>query len=107
MPVWALDGGVVDAGSLGIRMSVAGDRLGRAARQPPLPAGQLVVADVACVHATLFGEPAPGHAPGPRTRRIVLFAVGVDGVPAIHVEEALWMAADVLEDRLNRGGGGW
>jgi hypothetical protein len=23
--------------------------------------------------------------------------VGVDGVPAIHVEEALWVAVDVLE----------
>jgi hypothetical protein len=26
----------------------------------------------------------------------VLYALGVDGVPAIHVEEALWVAADVL-----------
>ena len=26
----------------------------------------------------------------------MLFAVGVDGVPAIHVEESLWVAADVL-----------
>jgi hypothetical protein len=26
----------------------------------------------------------------------VLFAVGVEGVPAIHIEEALWTAADVL-----------
>jgi hypothetical protein len=56
----------------------------------------LVVGDDACVHATLFGEPAPGHAPGAHTSRVVLFAVGVDGVPAIHVEEALWIASDVL-----------
>jgi hypothetical protein len=26
----------------------------------------------------------------------VLFSVGVDGVPAIHVEEALWTAVEVL-----------
>ena len=62
-----------------------------------MPEGQLVVADSVTIHATLFGEPAPGHAPGPQTRRIVLFAVGVDGVPAIHVEEALWVASDVLK----------
>jgi hypothetical protein len=26
----------------------------------------------------------------------VLFAVGVEGVPAIHLEEALWICAEVL-----------
>lgn len=96
VPVWALDAGVVDSGSLGIRISVPGDRLGRAAPGAPLPEGQLLVADSLSVHATLFSEPVASHAPGPRTRRVVLFAVGVDGVPTIHVEEALWMAADVL-----------
>jgi hypothetical protein len=51
------------------------------------------------VHAGLFGDPAPGHAPGPGpgTQRIVLYAVAVEGVPAIHVEEALWVCTDVLE----------
>ena len=96
VPVWALDAGVVDSGSLGIRISVPGDLLGRAALGAPLPEGQLLVADSLSVHATLFSEPVASHAPGPRTRRVVLFAVGVDGVPTIHVEEALWMAADVL-----------
>ena len=96
VPVWALDRQSVDVGSLGIRLAVAGDRLGSARGAPPLTAGQLVVADAASVHAALFGAPAPEHAPGPRTRGLVLFAVGVDGVPAIHVEEALWLAGDVL-----------
>ena len=97
VPVWALDARVADLSSLGIRVSVAGDRLGDGAGGGiPLPKGQLVVADSVAVHATLFGEPATGHAPGPRTSRIVLFAVGVDGVPAIHLEEALWVASDVL-----------
>ena len=96
VPVWALDAEAVDADSLGIRISVAGDRLGREALGAPLPEGQLVVADSLSVHATLFGEPVASQAPGPRTRRMVLFSVGVDGVPAIHVEEALWLAADVL-----------
>jgi len=97
VPVWALDARVADASSLGIRVADAGDRLGTAPDGGmPLPEGQLVVADAVAVHATLFGEPAPGHAPGSRTSRVVLFAVGVDGVPAIHLEEALWVASDVL-----------
>jgi len=97
VPVWALDARVVDPRSLGIRVAEIGDRLGSAAGAAALPVGQLVVADAARVHATLFGEPAPGHAPGNGNGRIVLYAVAVDGVPAIHVEEALWVATDVLE----------
>lgn len=96
VPVWALDARTVAPNSLGIRTSVPGDRLGAGADAGSLPAGRLVVADEHSVHATLFGDPAPGHAPGPQTRRVVLFAVGVDGVPAIHLEEALWMSADAL-----------
>jgi DNA/RNA-binding domain of Phe-tRNA-synthetase-like protein len=97
VPVWALDAGTVDAESLGIRLAAAGDRLGRAADAPVVSPGQLVVADAANVHAALFGAPASEYAPGPRTRRVVLFAVGVAGVPAIHVEEALWVAVEVLK----------
>ena len=96
VPVGALDRRSVDVGSLEIRLAVAGDRLGGAGGGSPLTAGQLIVADASRVHATLFGSPAPEHAPGPRTRRLVLFAVAVDGVPAIHAEEALWLAMDVL-----------
>jgi DNA/RNA-binding domain of Phe-tRNA-synthetase-like protein len=80
VPVWALDAGVVDPTSLGIRTAE----------------GRLVVSDAERVHATLFAEPDPGHAAGPRTRRMVLFAVGVEGVPAIHLEEALWLVRDAL-----------
>jgi DNA/RNA-binding domain of Phe-tRNA-synthetase-like protein len=97
VPVWALDARVVEADTLGIRLATAGERLGSAADGAPLAAGQLVVADASRVHATLFGPPASDHAPGPRTGRVVLFAVGVDGVPAIHLEEALWVATDALE----------
>jgi DNA/RNA-binding domain of Phe-tRNA-synthetase-like protein len=96
VPVWALDAGAVDVDSLGIRVGMAGDRLGRSPDGAPVPVGQLVVADREYVHATLFSEPAPEHAPGPRTERVVLFAVAVDGVPAIHVEEALWVSSDAI-----------
>jgi len=93
--VWALDADLVSAGGLGIRATFIGDRLGDTGLS--LPPDRLVVADARRVHAMLFGALAPGHAPGPRTRRIVLFSVGVDGVPAIHTEEALWLAAELLE----------
>ena len=96
VPVWALDAQLVETDSLGIRAAASGEWLGSGTEAMSLPAGQLVVADAVRVHATLFAEPAPGHTPGSGTQRIVLYAVAVDGVPAIHVEEALWASAEVL-----------
>ncbi len=96
VPVWALDAESVD-GELGLRTSGAGEALGRAARAPVLPAGRLVVADAAAALATLFGEVARGHEPHAATRRVTLFAVQVAGVPALHVEEALWACRAALE----------
>jgi DNA/RNA-binding domain of Phe-tRNA-synthetase-like protein len=97
VPVWALDASAVDLVTLGVRPAAGGERLGGGAPQGvPLPAGQLVVADAVRVHATLFGDPAPGHAAGPGTDRMVLYAVAVEGVPAIHVDEALWTSTDIL-----------
>ena len=97
VPVWALDARRVEVDSLGVRAARSGERLGSSLDGLALPAGQLVVADASRVHASLFGEPAPDHAPRPGTQRIVLYAVAVEGVPAIHVEEALWDCTDLLE----------
>jgi DNA/RNA-binding domain of Phe-tRNA-synthetase-like protein len=97
VPVWALEAELVDPGGLGIRTTVVGDCLGSTGRGNHLAPGRLVVADAHCVHALLFGEVAPGHEAGPRTERIALFTVGVEGVPAIHIEEALWLCAEVLQ----------
>ena len=94
VPVWAIDGGLVDAGGLGVRTTTQGERFGSIS--PALPPGRLAVADASKLHALLFGPIAPGHEPGPRTTQVALFAVGVEGVPAIHVEEALWICRDVL-----------
>lgn len=58
--------------------------------------GALVVADADRVHAPLLGEPLPASAPGPRTHAVVLFALGVPGVPEVHVHEALWQARQAL-----------
>jgi DNA/RNA-binding domain of Phe-tRNA-synthetase-like protein len=99
VPVWALDADLVDPGGLGIRTTVAGDRLGSGEDAVALEPGRLSVADARTVHALLFGELAPGHEVGRRTTRAVLLAIGVDGVPRIHVEEALWVCVEVLGAR--------
>lgn len=96
VPVWALDATGVAAGGLGIRTSVHGDRLGTTEFGDELPPGRLVVADASSVHGLLFDEVAPGHGVSAATDRIVLFSVGVDGVPAIHLEEALWVCTEAL-----------
>jgi DNA/RNA-binding domain of Phe-tRNA-synthetase-like protein len=90
VPVWALDSDVVD-GELGIRTTTADDALAG----HPVP-GRLAVADARHVHALLFGDVVPEHEVSSRSTRMVLFAVGVDGVPAIAVEEALWVCVELL-----------
>jgi DNA/RNA-binding domain of Phe-tRNA-synthetase-like protein len=94
--VWALEADLVDAAGLGIRLTVAGDRLGSTGYGTHLRPGRLVVADAASVHAILFGEVAPGHAPRAGGERVALFTVCVEGVPRIHIEEALWICVEAL-----------
>ena len=97
VPIWALDADLVDAGGLGVRLTVDGDRLGSTEYGHHLPAGRLAVADAQNVHALLFAEEvAPGHGVRSNTTRVALFSVGVEGVPAIHIEEALWVCVEVL-----------
>lgn len=97
VPVWALDAAQVRSG-LGIRL-VAETGPGH-----PVP-GTIAVADAETVHAPLFGDPLHGHGVGARTERVTLFALSVEGVPAIHVEEALWICVDILEGRLQTSAG--
>jgi DNA/RNA-binding domain of Phe-tRNA-synthetase-like protein len=87
VPVWALDAGAVAAPGLGIRTATPQDIASA------LAPGSLAVADGARAHARLFADPL---APGPRTGRVALFSVAVDGVPDIHIEEALWTAAELI-----------
>ena len=82
-------------GRLGIRPSAAGE--GLEGRPGELPAGTLVIADEARPLGLLFGATADGRGVHPKTRRTVLCAVAVAGVPDIAVEEAIWLAADVLQ----------
>jgi hypothetical protein len=122
VPVWALDAAAVDSGPPGLgigltdqagatpgslvvcdRRSVqAGATPGslvvcdRRSVQAGATPGSLVVCDRRSVHAPLFGTPLPGHAPGPSAPSVVLYALGVAGVPHIHIDEALWTAAGLL-----------
>ena len=96
IPVWALDARTVE-GRLGIRTAAVGERLGRAAEEPPqLPSGRLVIADGRSPLAVLFGELAPGHGVHADTTRMTLFTVLVAGVPGLHAEEALHACAAIL-----------
>ncbi len=105
VPVWALDGDRARGAELGIRIARPGERLGGTPATPdaaevPDPIsvspGALVVADHRRPHAVLFGDPAPDSAVGAETRTLLLYAIGVAGVPAIHIEEAFWVAAEAL-----------
>ena len=96
VPVWALKREVTDPETLTIRTSRAGEAAGES--PVALGEGRLVLADARRVHGALFGPLAPGHTVGPRTRGLVLVCVGVDGVPSIFLEEALWLCAEILTD---------
>jgi hypothetical protein len=95
VPLWALDADRL-AGPLGVRPAGARERLGDGELAPDIAPGRLVVADARAPVALLLGDVAAPFAPGPQTRRLTVFAVRVAGVPAIHVEEALWACAQAL-----------
>jgi len=93
VPVVAFDADAL-AGPLGIRPSSVGEAL--EGRPGELPAGTLVIADEESPVALLFGAIGTGRGVSPATRRTALAAVGVAGVPEIAVEEALWLAAEII-----------
>ncbi|HEV3001331.1 MAG TPA: hypothetical protein VGW75_11380 [Solirubrobacteraceae bacterium] len=98
VPVWALDDERVD-GDLALRPAGPAERLGGGELAPDVAAGRLVVADDAGPVAELFGEIAADRAVSPATTAMRLFSVQAPGVPAIHVEEAFWTCAEVLDSR--------
>ncbi|MFT3865999.1 MAG: phenylalanine--tRNA ligase beta subunit-related protein [Solirubrobacterales bacterium] len=82
-------------GALCIRDAAPGESLpGRASE---LATGTLTIADEAGPVALLFGATAAGRAVERDSRRIAIAAVAVGAVPAIAVDEALWIAASALE----------
>jgi DNA/RNA-binding domain of Phe-tRNA-synthetase-like protein len=97
VPVWALDDARLD-GPLGLRGARAGERLGEGEYAHDLAPGRLVVADARDPVALLFGDVVASRLPDRRTERLRVFAVAAPGVPALHVEEALFGCADALSE---------
>lgn len=81
-------------GRPGIRPSDPGEVL--AGRPEELPPGTLVIADERAPLALLFGATGAGLGVSAKTRRILLCAVQVKGVPDLAVEEAIWLAAGIF-----------
>jgi DNA/RNA-binding domain of Phe-tRNA-synthetase-like protein len=95
VPVLAYDADRLD-GDLGLRLALAGERLGSDGRD--LRGGEIVVADAKGPVAVLFGDTAPERGVRARTERMLLAGVRVKGVPDVSVEEALWIAAETLTE---------
>ena len=96
VPLWGLDARWARGDQLVVRTSSDGERLGASAGAHPLAPGTLVVADDARVHSVLFGSQAPDGAVRRDTTEMVLYAISVQGVPSIHVEEAFWLVGEAL-----------
>jgi DNA/RNA-binding domain of Phe-tRNA-synthetase-like protein len=82
-------------GRLGVRTTEPEEAL--EGRPGELPVGTLVIADEQRPLGLLFGATAAGRGVNPKTKRMVLSAIAVKGVPEISVEEAIWLAVEVLE----------
>ncbi len=95
VPVLAYDAERL-SGEPGLRLAIAGERLGESGRD--LRGGEILVADEARAVAVLFGDEAAEYAPHGGTRRVLLAAVQVKGVPDVSTEEALWTAAETLAE---------
>ena len=95
VPVIAFDADPLQ-GEVGLRLARPGERLGADGR--PLSTRQIVIADEARSLAVLFGDRAEAYGVRPETRRMVLSALQVKGVPQISVEEALWTVLEVLRE---------
>lgn len=94
VPVIAFDGDRVGT-AIGLRLAQPGELLGGSGR--PLSARQIVVADEDRSLAVLFDEVSEERGVTWDTGRMILVALEVKGVPRICVEEALWMASEVLQ----------
>jgi DNA/RNA-binding domain of Phe-tRNA-synthetase-like protein len=93
VPIRAFDADRVGK-PLTIRPSAEGEML--EGRPSELPSGTLILADPERPIALLFGAIAAGRGVSSATKRTLLTAIGVGGVPEIAVEEALWLVADAM-----------
>ena len=93
VPVRAFDADRL-SGPPQIRSSARGE--GLEGRPGELPDGTLVIADSERPISLLFGPVASGRGVTPKSKRTILVAVGVSGVPDIAIEEALWLVVEAL-----------
>ncbi len=96
VPVWALDAAAAEEDGLGIRITTTADCQRAADRGEWLNPGSLAIGSRRDVHCVLFADPVAGRKVGPRTDRVTLFVVGVDGVPSMYLDEALAICVDLL-----------
>jgi DNA/RNA-binding domain of Phe-tRNA-synthetase-like protein len=89
----AFDADRVD-GRLGLRLSAEGEKF--EGRVSPLPVGTIVIADEKRALEVLFGKTAQGRGVQKKTKRTILVAIGVRGVPDVALEEGLWVAASAI-----------
>jgi DNA/RNA-binding domain of Phe-tRNA-synthetase-like protein len=91
----AFDADAVE-GRVGLRLAGEGERPANDAREPPLAAGTIVLADEQKALGPVFGITAAAVTPTRSTTRVTVCAVGVAGVPEMIVEEALWKCSKAL-----------
>jgi DNA/RNA-binding domain of Phe-tRNA-synthetase-like protein len=94
VPVCVFDASAVD-GRLGLRPAHRGEALG-GEDGPRLRDGEVVYADERRPVARLTGEAAPSCAPTDRTTAMLVCALAAGTVSQIVLEEALWIASDLL-----------
>ncbi|MGE4426609.1 MAG: phenylalanine--tRNA ligase beta subunit-related protein [Solirubrobacteraceae bacterium] len=94
VPVWVWDARQIH-GDIGIRRTVEGERLDA---DPPheLPPGTLCIADDDRPLTAMNSEPSRHVLPKRGSGEFVVVALAVAGVATIHVDEALWIAADLI-----------
>lgn len=93
VPIVAFDADQVRP-PLVLRLARPGELMGSAGR--PLSSGQIVIADDERPLGVLFADLDPDCGVTPRTSRMVLAVVQVDGCPDIAVEEALWTVEEIV-----------
>jgi DNA/RNA-binding domain of Phe-tRNA-synthetase-like protein len=82
------------SGRLGLRLS--GSEESFEGRTSPLPDGTIVIADEERPLEVLFGASAESSLVTARSKRTLLVAIQVKGVPGVVLEEALWLAASAM-----------
>jgi DNA/RNA-binding domain of Phe-tRNA-synthetase-like protein len=93
VPVIAFDADHVRP-PLHLRLADDGELMGASGR--PLSRGQIVIADQERALAVLFADLDPDCGVTPRTSRMIMVAVQVEGVPDIAIEEALWTVEEIV-----------